>query len=62
MRSLVLAYIDPSAGSQLLQVLAAGLFSMAFVLKLSWNSLRNFLHRGVPHRGQGTPTDADLSH
>ena len=35
-----LGYIDPGAGSQLLQWLAAGLLSGRYVLKISWTHFK----------------------
>lgn len=35
-----LAYIDPGAGSQLLQWLAAGLLASLYLLKMSWTHIK----------------------
>jgi hypothetical protein len=39
------AYIDPSAGSYLLQILAAGFFGAMFGLKLFWSRIKGFFSR-----------------
>jgi hypothetical protein len=47
------AYIDPSAGSYLLQILAAGLFGAMFALKVFWQRIKSFFSRRRPEE---TPT------
>jgi hypothetical protein len=41
----VFGYIDPGAGSLLLQMLAAGLLSFAFALRLGWSYIKARLCR-----------------
>jgi hypothetical protein len=54
----LVAYIDPGAGSMLLQILAAGLLSAAFALKLSWHYVRNSF-RGTLYRLSNEPSPDD---
>lgn len=42
------AYIDPGAGSYILQVLAAVFFGSVFALKMYWKKLTGFLARKKP--------------
>jgi hypothetical protein len=39
---LPLAYLDPGAGSQMLQFLLAGLLAGLFALKMFWQNVRGF--------------------
>jgi hypothetical protein len=39
------AYIDPSTGSYVLQILAAGFFGAMFGLKLFWTRIKGFFGR-----------------
>ncbi len=39
------AYIDPSTGSYLLQILLAGLLGALFTLKIFWRNFKEFLAR-----------------
>lgn len=39
------AYLDPGSGSYLLQLLIAGLFGGLFVIRASWDRIRNFFRR-----------------
>lgn len=41
----LLAYLDPGSGSMLLQIMIAGLFSGAFVLKSSFATVRGRVTR-----------------
>lgn len=42
---LPLAYLDPGAGSQMLQFLLAGLLAGLFALKMFWQRIRSFLSK-----------------
>jgi hypothetical protein len=42
------AYIDPSAGSYLLQILAAGFFGAMFALRIFWDRIKSFFSRRAP--------------
>lgn len=37
------AYIDPGTGSYLLQLMAAGLFGLAFTIKIFWRKIKTFV-------------------
>ncbi|UCG63339.1 MAG: hypothetical protein JSV52_06500 [Candidatus Zixiibacteriota bacterium] len=39
------AYIDPSTGSYILQILLAGLLGALFTLKIFWRNIKGFLSR-----------------
>ena len=39
------AYIDPSTGSYILQILLAGLLGALFTLKIFWKNVKDFLSR-----------------
>ena len=39
------AYIDPSTGSYLLQMLLAGILAAAFAIRIFWHNLRLFFQR-----------------
>jgi hypothetical protein len=57
MSALILAYIDPGAGSMLLQLVAAGLFSFLFALKLGWSHIKNVLRTLTTRRSP--PSNAE---
>ena len=40
------AYLDPGAGSYILQILIAGLFGALFMLKLFWGRIAGFFGKG----------------
>ena len=42
------AYLDPGAGSYILQILIAGLFGALFVLKVFWGRIVGFFSKGSP--------------
>jgi hypothetical protein len=48
----VFGYIDPGAGSLLLQLLAAGLLSFAFALRLSWSYIKGRVCRTFSSRNE----------
>jgi hypothetical protein len=52
--SLALAYIDPSAGSLLLQLILGGVAGGLVALRLSWKRLT-----GLFRRGRGTAEERD---
>lgn len=39
------AYIDPGAGSLLLQMLAAAFFGALFTIKIYWNKIKNYFKK-----------------
>jgi hypothetical protein len=47
-------YIDPSAGSLLLQILLGGLAGAALLLKMFWRKLVNLVRPGRRDRGART--------
>lgn len=47
-----LAYMDPGAGSYVIQVLIAGLLGATFTLKVFWRNIRTFLSGLRPRKGQ----------
>jgi hypothetical protein len=47
-------YIDPSAGSLVLQLLLGGLAGAALLLKIFWRKLVNLVRPGGRNRGAGT--------
>ncbi len=57
------AYIDPSTGSYILQILVAGFLGAMFALKVFWHRIVAFLHnltsRSKP--GTGEPSASDPS-
>ncbi len=50
------AYLDPGSGSYLLQLLLAGLLGGLFVVRSSWDKIKDFFRR-VFSRGESNPTD-----
>ena len=52
------AYVDPSAGSLLLQAMLGGFAGLAVVVKLSHRRLRAWLRRRLG-RGEATASDAE---
>ena len=47
-----LAYLDPGAGSLLIQVLIAAFASAAVALRLYWHRIKRFLGRGTAEAGE----------
>ncbi|MCB9262749.1 MAG: hypothetical protein H6607_10275 [Flavobacteriales bacterium] len=45
------AYLDPGSGSQILQMLVAGLIGGAYAIKIYWHRILNFF------RGKSSTTD-----
>lgn len=43
----ILAYIDPGAGSLLIQLLIGGVAGLAALVKLRWKRVRSFFARGA---------------
>jgi len=39
------AYLDPGSGSYILQMLAAGMFALLYIVKLYWHRIKLFLKR-----------------
>jgi hypothetical protein len=53
------AYIDPGAGSYLLQILAASIFGALFAIKLFWQRIKSLLGRltgSRPRKGDEDPS------
>lgn len=50
------AYVDPGSGSFILQMLVAGMLSVAFTVRQYWAQLRAFARRLFPG---GAPDDRD---
>lgn len=40
------AYLDGGSGSYVLQIACAGVLAVVFSLKLAWQRIRSFIHRG----------------
>jgi len=53
------AYIDPSAGSYLLQILAAGFFGAMFALKVFWDRIKSFFSRRGAGAAEGSGGGTD---
>lgn len=53
-----LAYLDPGSGSYLLQLLIAGLVGSLFVIRASWDKIKNFF-RGLFSRGDDDTNDEE---
>ncbi|UCE25976.1 MAG: hypothetical protein JSU74_13285 [Candidatus Zixiibacteriota bacterium] len=51
------AYIDPSTGSYMLQILLAGLLGALFTLKIFWRNLKGFLTRFLTGRRDDVKAD-----
>ena len=49
----LVAYLDPAAGSLLLQIILGGVAGLALVLKLFWHRILSFL--GIRKPVEGTP-------
>ncbi|NIS80481.1 MAG: hypothetical protein GTO14_09825 [Anaerolineales bacterium] len=54
------AYLDPGSGSYLLQLLVAGLFGGLFVIRASWDKIKN-LFRGRSSQEDEGPKDEEPS-
>jgi hypothetical protein len=54
------AYLDPGSGSYLLQLLIAGLFGGLFVIRASWDKIKN-LFRGRSSQEEEASTDEEPS-
>lgn len=54
---LFLAYLDPSAGSMMLQIILGGLAGVAIALRLFWARILTGL--GLGRRKSGEPEEAD---
>ncbi len=50
------AYIDPSTGSYLLQILLAGLLGALFTLKIFWRNFKGFFGRLFARSGKDDVT------
>lgn len=48
------AYLDPGAGSMLLQALLGGVAGLAVIGRLGWNRVRQMLKGGNPHEDSDT--------
>jgi hypothetical protein len=48
----VSAYLDPGFGSMVWQLIVAGMFGIAFALKIYWLKIRNFFGRSKPKQPQ----------
>jgi hypothetical protein len=46
------AYIDPSTGSYILQILLAGLLGALFTLKIFWRNVKEYLSRIFTRSGR----------
>lgn len=55
----IFGYIDPGAGSLLLQLLAAGLLSFAFALRLSWSYIKARLCKTFSSRNENGAKNDD---
>ncbi len=53
-----MAYLDPGSGSYLLQLLIAGLLGGIFVVRASWDKIKN-LFRKLFSREEEVPTDEE---
>lgn len=46
MMHLLFGYLDPGAGSMLLQMILAGALGLSFTIKTYWKRIKGFFHRG----------------
>ncbi len=53
-----IAYLDPGSGSYLLQLLIAGLVGSLFVIRASWDRIKNFF-RGLVSRRDDDSNDEE---
>lgn len=51
------AYLDPGSGSYLLQLLIAGLLGSFFVVRASWDRVRNFFSRLFSREDKNEPDE-----
>lgn len=47
------AYLDPGSGSYLLQLLIAGFFGALFVIRMSWDRIKEFFRKIFNRQGSG---------
>jgi hypothetical protein len=47
------AYLDPGSGSYLLQLLIAGFFGALFVIRMSWDRIKEFFRKILNRQGSG---------
>lgn len=48
----VSAYLDPSSGSMLLQILLGGIATAALIIKTRWQKVKSFFRRKTPVQDQ----------
>jgi hypothetical protein len=53
------AYLDPGSGSYLLQLLIAGLLGGMFVIRASWDKIKNFFRRGPKVEEEASSDDEE---
>lgn len=51
------AYLDPGSGSYLLQLLIAGLFGGLFVIRASWDRIKNIFRKRPTEEEEATTDD-----
>jgi hypothetical protein len=51
------AYIDPTAGSMMLQLVLGGLAGLAVAVRLMWRRIRAFFYRGQAQPGRDVGRD-----
>lgn len=54
-------YIDPGTGSQLLQIVAAGVLTALFFIKTIWRVILGWFSRWFKPKGGGSSTDKNLT-
>jgi hypothetical protein len=53
------AYLDPSSGSFLIQLLIAGLVGVAFAIKMSWKKIKSLFNRSAGESETENPDDTE---
>jgi hypothetical protein len=56
---MLIAYVDPGAGSLLIQAILAGILSVPFVFRTKLAALVTRVRRGSPNRGTDTQRPLD---
>ncbi len=54
-----LAYLDPGAGSYLIQILVAGLLALGLTVRVFWRSISGFFRRTFSRRREPPERTAD---
>lgn len=54
------AYIDPAAGTYLLQMLIAGLAVGLFSMRMFWDRIKSFFRKNIPPDGGEHPDNTEI--